>query len=179
MKRLFFATADDLLPIFDAVELRSSLCYSIAGNTSEPIQFTTGRSLPSLRAPAPGPAAVHCPRYLVTLATSPVKARPVGQFEVRYVVDQLWNQDSVAFTHGGFYGDNVLLYGSVGSAHKTTAATQLHRAFGNALKKHFTRVNAFWVGPEAFQRWKQGWRLTVGANSPKEFDLAMGTMAAE
>jgi hypothetical protein len=35
----------------------------------------------------------------------------------------------------------------------------------------FTQVNEFFLGPEAFDLWKSGVRLTTLATSPTKFDL--------
>ena len=41
------------------------------------------------------------------------------------------------------------------------------------IAKEFDRITAFWVGSQANELLRKGCRLTMGANSPKEYDLAV------
>ena len=41
------------------------------------------------------------------------------------------------------------------------------------IKKEFKRIGAFYVGKEAEEKLKTGWRLVTNENSPKEYDLAL------
>jgi hypothetical protein len=121
------------------------------------------------------PNAIACPSYLVTLAGAAVRIREAPQQGggVRYAVDQLINPDSIAFSHGGFPSAEILLYGRVGAVSDSAVAKELFRAFSSAISKEFVRLKAFWVGPQADELLRQGCRLTMGANSPTEYDLAM------
>jgi hypothetical protein len=57
---MFFATADDLLPVFERVEKRHSLAYTLRGLLESPVLTTvfSGAAIPTLRASAPSPAAI-------------------------------------------------------------------------------------------------------------------------
>ena len=45
------------------------------------------------------------------------------------------------------------------------------RKYRAVIKRRFTRINAFWVGPLALQGFRAGWRLTGAEQSPPEYDL--------
>jgi hypothetical protein len=45
------------------------------------------------------------------------------------------------------------------------------KRFNSAVKKTFTKVKAFYVGPKALELLERGMRLTISAQSPREFDL--------
>jgi hypothetical protein len=175
-QRHFYATADDLLPVFQDVEQRHTVVYSLMGSFESPqlAAVHSGAILPTLREPLADSNLVSCPDYLVTMHGTEVhvERRPQTKGGVRYLVDQLLNPDSVTLSHGGFFSDDVLLYGRVATVSKTKVAAQLHKAFCSSIAKRFTRVRAFYVGPNAIERWKHGCRLTIGANSPREADLA-------
>jgi hypothetical protein len=47
----------------------------------------------------------------------------------------------------------------------------LFRAYSNAIARTFTRIKAFWVGPDAGELLAAGCRLTQSADSPPECDL--------
>jgi len=175
-RRHFYATADDLLPVFQDFERKHAVAYTLMGSFESPRLATvySGATLPTLRSRVSDPNASSCPGYLITVRGTDVHTErcPLTNGGVRFLVDQLLNSDSITFSHGGFFSHDVLLYGRVATVSKTNVATSLHKALSSAIAKHFKRVKAFYVGPGALDRWKQGCRLTIGANSPKEYDLA-------
>lgn len=177
MPRHFYATAADLLPVFERVENNLEVAYNLTGlfESSLLTPFFRGVELPTLRLPAPGPNAIAGPSYLVTLKVAPVNVREVKQNRggVCFALDQLINPDSILFQHGGSFGSNVLLHGRVGTVSKTPTAAKLQRAYFSAISKSFRHIKAFWVGAEAEGLLVAGHRLTIGANSPPEYDLAL------
>jgi hypothetical protein len=85
----------------------------------------------------------------------------------------LINPDSITFSHSGFFSPEILLYGRVGTASDSAVAKKLCRVFSSAIAKEFDRVKAFWVAPQANELLRKGCWLTIGAHSPKEYDLAV------
>ncbi|MDR3637834.1 MAG: hypothetical protein P4L84_28770 [Isosphaeraceae bacterium] len=177
MRRHFYATAEDLLAVFDRVEARSRLAYTLTGlfETSELTTAHSGATIPTLHSPAPRPGAIAGFNYLVTAADEPVVVREVPQRGggTRYAVDQLANPRSVALMPGGVYPPNVRLYGRIGTASDAEFSLRLYRAFAGALGKLFRRVGAYHVGRQAEGLWLGGQRLTIGADSPPDGDLAV------
>jgi hypothetical protein len=173
-QRSFFASPDDLLSVFERVESRHSLSFVLAGmfETSQFALFHAGAALPTLRLPADR-QSIGCPTYLVLWGSTPVNVRSVRQRTggTRYAIDQLENPDSITLTHGGFHSPNVLISGRVATVSVTPTGKKLQSAFSNAIAKQFTRVNAFYVGPEAYELLRQGCRLTFNADTPPEYDL--------
>jgi hypothetical protein len=176
MQTLFYAAADDLIPVFAAIEPRHRIVYTLCGSfpSRNVSSFSSGAALPSLRSPPPQDSAIACPAYLVTLAETPISVREVPHRNgaVRYAVDQLQNPDSITVQIGGFYRPDVLLHGRIATVSKTPVSTQLYRAFISAIRKLFTPIQAFHVGPHAQQLWKRGCRLTIAVQSPPEYDLS-------
>jgi hypothetical protein len=89
----------------------------------------------------------------------------------RWSVDQLANPDSTVLRHGGLFKENVLLQGEVRTAYKTKVAQRLQRAFDAAIRKHFVKIQAFYVGPAAGVLLDSGCRLTAAEQCPPESDL--------
>jgi hypothetical protein len=176
MQRLFFATAEDLLVVFDRVEARRRLAYTLTGLFAKPELSTaaSGGAIPTLHSPAPHAGAIAGYQYLVTAAAEPVVVREVPQRRggLRYAVDQLANPRSVVVMPGGLYPPDVRLYGRVGTASDTEFSVRLYRAFAAAIGESFRRVGAYYVGREGEGLWRGGQRLTMGADSPREYDLA-------
>lgn len=174
-QRHFFALPDDLLLVFEAVESKAAVSYTLAGvfDTPELSPVHAGRALPSLYLPAPG-SSTDCATYLVLPVEVAVQIRPVPTSlgPTRFAVDQLFNPASVTLSHGGFDANLALISGRVATASDAPQARRLQSAFSNAIGKLFERVNAYWVGPKAMEHFQRGGRLTFNASSPPEFDLA-------
>lgn len=141
----------------------------------EPSTVNRGIYIPTLRDRVKVPNAIACPTYLVMMEGADVQVREVSLQNggIRYAVDQLINPDSITFSHGGFFSHEILLHGSVGDPGNSATPQKLFNVFSSALAKEFIRVKAFWVGPQANELLCKGCRLTIGANSPKEYDLAL------
>lgn len=171
----FFATADDLLAVLLGVEAKHAVVYTPCEHIHEPRaeHYRTARDLPTLFRPQPFESAVAGPAYLVTEAGTEVVLRQLSRYEDqdRWAVDQLANPDSTVLRHGGLFKENVLLHGEVRTAYKTTAAQRLQRAFDAAIRKHFVKVRAFYVGPAAEALLDSQCRLTAAEQCPPEFDL--------
>lgn len=177
MKQLrFFATAGDLRPVLSQVEQSMPLQYvpsESAGSSVEPIM--SHDDLPSLGI-ASDESAVNCASFLVAPQTTSVQPRLIrlNTGESRVLIDQLQNPDTVVLTPGGVWNGDVVLYGTVGTTSDSQVAKELMKAFERGLKKHFKKVKAYWVGPEALTRLKEGQRLTIAVQSPTDFDLTIG-----
>ena len=89
----------------------------------------------------------------------------------RYDVDQATNPNSVILNAGGEWVDGSLISGGVTTISVSPISQWLMRAVHSGIKKHFTRVQAFWVGPEALAALRSGKRLTYAVQSPPEYDL--------
>ena len=176
MQRTFFATADDLIPVFERVEKRHSLAYTLRGLFESPTLtiVLSGAAIPTLRTAAPMSSAAGCHQYLATPSTASIRLREVPQVRggIRYTFDQATTPDSVEITPGGFYRPEVLLYGRVATISTTAFSKQVYRAFASAIAAQFVRIRAFYVGPQAAELFYRGFRLTIGADSPPEYDLA-------
>lgn len=177
MQKQFYATANDLLPALDHIESKLELAYTLTGFFDESTQTTyaNGAALPTLVQSLNVGSAIAGPGYLVTERSWLIGSREVQQNDgsKKYAVDQLLNPDSIVFQHGGFYSAGILLPGRIATVSDTPAAMKIQRAFSATLTKSFTRVKAYWVGPEALAMLQAGARLTVGAESSSEFDLKL------
>jgi hypothetical protein len=175
----FFGLREDMVPILEAVESKGRLKYIPMGNflkdelNDEICEFDTGRGLPNLGI-ATADQSGNCDSYLVLDVQTPVNLRTLQGFDSRQrvLIDQLLNPDSVTFISGGVWNDGVVISGSLGTASDSNAAQTLMRRFHSAIRKVFTKVGAYYVGPEALALWKRGARLTDAVQSPPEFDLA-------
>src|SRR5688500_16564810 len=150
----FFAVDDDLLPVFERVEGEVPLKYVLTGEKRSAAYqtFARGADLPHLGI-ADRDSAIACDDFLVTKLETPINLRPVrlSSGSKVFLVDQLFNPDSVTLAPGGLWGDDVVLNGRVATASDSEIAQYLMKRFQSVIRKHFTRVKAFWVGPKAFE----------------------------
>lgn len=170
-----FAANDDWLPVFDSVEAAGALAYAAAGvsQVDRVSTFRRGADLPN-RGRATARASVECAYYLATSSVAGFRTRAVTAADGvrRYYLDQRENEQTVEVCPGGAWEDRVLISGRVATASEAPESVALFRRFDRALRRHFVRVRAYWVGPEARRRLIAGWRLTTAAHSPRTYDLA-------
>jgi hypothetical protein len=178
----FFATKDDILPVTGWVESQRRIKYVRTGlfEDQKTAVYRRADDLPNLGI-ATSESAIGGDCYLVADADLTINIRKVPQVVggVRYAVDQFQNPQTVAFQAGGFWAEEILLYGRVGTASDDTGSIGLYRLFASAIRKHFVRAGAYYVGPAAKQCAIQGCRLTIGAQSPREFDLSIDRLLGE
>ncbi len=200
---LFYATVDDLLPVMRQMESLSPLKYVHFGTVTRlpPESFSSATMIPNLGR-ASHPSAVACETYLVCAPEISIKPRQlktltdedisrptisVAGREIaidrrnlreivgmdRFAIDQLANPDTITFTPGGLWNDEMLLHGRFATASETQSSQRLLKRFGTALSSEFTKIKAFYVGANAMELLKRGMRLTAAAQSPREFDLSI------
>jgi hypothetical protein len=79
--------------------------------------------------------------------------------------------DLVTLRKGGFWSDGSLISGHLIAQSNGVFARRLMNRTRSGLKKYFTKINAFWVGPEALRAFRSGTRLCNAIQSPPEYDL--------
>jgi hypothetical protein len=170
----FFATKDDLLLVLRSLEGGRPIRYTRAGRVIGPVPeiWKSGEDLPQL-GNATGDQVVVCDQFLITeeIPTIRVESRRMSTGEMRFDVYQSGNPDSVVLAPGGLWTDGAIISGSIATISESQTSHSLMRSARSAVKKQFTRVRAFWVGPEALVALRSGRRLTTAVQSPPEYDL--------
>ena len=176
----FFSTKDDLLPLLARVESRGDVKYVRTGRfLSTVVQvYAKGADIPNLGI-ASSESATNCESFIICDPKLKIEARAVDQSDgVRsFHVDQLHNQDTITFSPGGVWKNDILLYGwfaSVSDSYSQIARRLLQR-FTYEVRKHFKHMGSCYVGPQAHEMLKAGKRLTIAEQSPREFDLPIPT----
>ena len=171
---LFYATGEDLIPVFETVESKLSLKYTSCSHLESPEldYFYSGADLPTLNEPLSNGSAINSPTYLISRRETEIKPREITiHRKAFFSIDQLDNADTAVFSHGGFYGESVLLHGRVATASKSETSLKLQRTFASSIKKHFSKIQAFYVGCRAEKLLDNGYRLTFADQSPQNYDL--------
>jgi hypothetical protein len=175
MKRInFFATKNDLLVVLRRLEASRPIQYTRAGRLIGPVPeiWKSGEDLPQL-GKATGDQAVACDPFLVIEEASTIQVETKRMFngQERFDVYQYMNPDSIELRPGGEWGDGAIIPGQITTMSTAPVSQALMRSAHSAIKKHFTHVQAFWVGPESLVALRSGKRLTQAVQSPPEFDL--------
>lgn len=89
-----------------------------------------------------------------------------------FAINELYNPEAVTFHAGGRWKKDIVLSGEIGTTHSTNGATKTLNAFRRVIKKRFKRVRAYWVGPKALEALREGQRLAIAEQTPREYDLA-------
>jgi hypothetical protein len=175
MKRLsIFALEPDLRLILNEIEGKVSVTYTLAESTpaAELRQWSHGAEIKDIGI-ADGEQTALCRIFLITKDGMPVLARRVEQSDgkTRFDVDQMSNPDSIAFTPAGEWKREMIIAGLFSTLSSTSQSQALMRLVTASVKKHFTRINGYWVGPKALLRLRDGFRLTMAEQSPSTYNL--------
>lgn len=181
MKRIyFFATPTDIVPVLGRIEAAAPLKFVVAANltTPNPVIYSTASGIPEPGVSTHETGALSR-QLLVSFRDAKTHLRTfVGERgEKRWMTDNGFNEETVALTMAGRWGEDILLPGNMSTLHDTAAAQQLMKGFRDALKREgFVQVKRFWwLGREAMEMLRAGKRLTTTAvQSPPEYDLTLG-----
>jgi hypothetical protein len=181
MKRIFFfATPGDILPVLKRFETNAPMEYINDGNDPTPDRryYLSGDTIPNAGISAHGTGGASGDTYLVTLREDSkdiyVQADAWDSGEKFWTLNNGDNENTVRLGLAGLWKD-MLLPGIMDTMHDTPKAQQLMKWFNAALKKEgFTKVDLYWLGPEAFAMLKAGKRLSKTAEqSPPAYDLKL------
>ncbi len=171
---LFYATVQDLAPVLSLLEAQKKLQYTMMRHlqSNRPQTYLSYTNIPDFGR-TDNPTAVHNPAYLVALQGTAVQVETVYPKVggASFVINQRLNKDTVTLRPGGIYGHDVLLYGSIATVSESDPSMELYDFIVEPYLARFAKVREFFVGPEAFDLWKSGTRLTISATSPADFDL--------
>ncbi len=171
---MFFATAQDLTSVLSLLETQRELQYTPMRSIKSdvPKTYLSYADIPDF-GQTHDPTAVFNPAYLVASRGTVVQVEHIRLTAggVNFAIDQRLNEDTVTLSPGGMYGRDVLLYGTIGTVSESAASLELYDFMVEPYLERFTKVQEFFLGPEACHLWKSGVRLTTSATSPTDFDL--------
>jgi hypothetical protein len=171
---MFFATAGDLAPVLSLLEAQKKLQYTpmrhVVSNRAQ-IYFSYA-DIPDFGRTS-DPTAVMNPAYLVALQGTVVQVEsiPLRTGGINFAIDQGLNKDTVTLRPGGMYGHDALLYGSIGTVSESDSSLNLYDFMVEPFLARFAHVHGLFLGPEAFDFWKSGVRMSASASPPVDFNL--------
>jgi hypothetical protein len=170
----FFALRGDLLLVLGELEAKRRLKYVQCGmlDGRVPEYWFSAQELPKL-GQATRDQQAGCDQFLIMGRAADVNISQMimRSGDDRFDVYNGANPDSIEFCPAGKWRDGSIISGRFATLHKTPESQALMRAARSRIKKYFTRVQAYWVGPEALAALRSGGRLTMAIQSPPEYDL--------
>lgn len=171
---LFFATSDDIKSIILSIESTHQIKYYEMGlfENKSSSSYNSISEIKNFGIDIAGDWNKSL-RFMALPMNSSIKIREVPQKNgnLRYALDPIENQMSICFQFGGIYQEGVLIAGSCFTVNSNIFAMQIFKDFSSKLKKNFKKIGSFYVGENAAEKLKQGWRLVTNESSPKEYDL--------
>lgn len=170
----FYATAQDLAEVLVELEQATPVQYTRSGlfGTATVKTYDSYADIPDFGRCVHSTAVAN-PTYLVSVRGDPIIVRRVPQHTggVLFAIDQHLNPNTIAIRPGGRFGNGAILCGMLGTISQRPESVGLYRAVARMMRKSLIRQRQFLVGREASEARSHGVRLTIGANSPREFDL--------
>jgi len=175
MQRYFYASSTDLVAVIEAVHAKLTVAYTPMGMFREP-PSTFVDLAPLVAANSVNPGA----SYLVSLQGEKVAVRDVTQTsrDIFRAIDQLLNPDTIELTPSTWHSADLAIRGRIATTSHTAPSKQLYGAFALAIERTFRHVGSAWVGPDAEVAWRNGARLAIGSDSPREYDLVESRLDA-
>lgn len=173
-KLMFFGTREDLEPIIKNIEIKFEIKYFKMGlfDDKEVRLYDSIDEILEFGNPRIGDwnkdmRLIMMPKELSLV----IREVPQKKGSKKYAIDPLENQTSICFQFGGIVKDGVLLAGTVGTVFFSDFALNIFNEFSFSLKKKFRKIGNFYVGKNAENKLKAGWRLVTNENSSTEYDL--------
>lgn len=175
---MFFATLSDITPIIEAVELLYPIKYFENGLFDHNIfyQYDSAFDIQILGFTNQGNWNAS-KSYFVIPKNIMLSVRDIPQRKggIKYAVDGTVNKDNIEFKPCGIYTEKekVIVAGRIATISETDFSQNLYKAFSKKIKKRFNLIDGFYVGKDAEEKLKEGWRLVTNEKLSKGFDLKL------
>jgi hypothetical protein len=172
----FFLTPTEQVELLAVFEAHAQVTYYRADTTSVP---ETPAITSLLTEESLGCLAIgdwnHSPSYLLTFPNEGVVVQKITLRKggYAYSVNQGENPALACLRPSGQFMEGVLVAGSLDTFSYMSYSGLLFQRLVKLLKQRTRRIGTFWVGPEAEEKLRLGWRLVTTASSPREYDLVL------
>jgi len=170
---LFFAVKNDFIKILKKFEKNTNVCYISMGLFDE-----IPTNINSLLHPDLNIGFVkngdwnHNDSYLIYPSHFEPKIESIEQRRggIKYAVDQSNNKDSILILLGGDFEKRTIIASRISSISNSDFSKKSISLLNKIIKSEFKKINNFYVGPEALEYMKRGFRLTASVNSPMSLE---------
>lgn len=173
---MFFTTLEDITSIIKEIESEYSIKYFKNGlfDDTNFQQYDSAFDIPNLGFTEHGDWNLS-QSYFVIPKSNILSIRDIPQRKggIKYAVDGNINKDNIEFKPCGIYTgkENIIVAGRIATISETAFSQQLYKEFATKIKKNFSKIEEFYVGKEAEQKLRSGWRLVTNEKLAAGFDL--------
>ena len=175
----FFATKNDLTPLAENIESAFELQYVEMGlfDESRIGKYTSFSAIPGVGLTKCHSSPTKDHRYMVVPRELAITVRevPLRKGGMKYAIDPMLNGSCVELSPGGIFvgKENVLILGRCGVVSSDDFSNRLYRKISLAIKRDFRKIGWVFVGKEAEEKLRIGWRLVRDEKLPRDMDLAL------
>jgi hypothetical protein len=169
----FYATRADLLTVLTTIQSTEAIKYVQAGyaDTDEFPVFYSAEEIHDLGTTR-ADGWTSAKRYLIMGKDVDVNIeQSMLDGRARFSIYSGINPTAVELSPSGILREGFLIYGRLANLDLTDESKRLQRKLTRIFKKHFQRVEYAFVGNEAFELLKAGWRLSQAVQNPPEYAL--------
>jgi len=178
VQTMFFAEKSDIEPVLKNIEKLYEIQYFEMGlfDEQKTIRYNSIFEIKDLGFSASGDWN-YDRRLLIVPSNISLNIREVPQRKggAKYAVDPTRNPVSICLQLGGILKgkENVLVAGKVGIVADDVFSLGIYKSYHSAIKKEFKKIEEFYVGQEAEEKLRLGWRLVLDEGRRKEYDLVI------
>lgn len=170
-----FATRADWQKVLSRIEEQLAMYYVRGGSQSgPPWRVETHEKIEDFGFANSGNVNTEVV-YLCFCKDTDIKIRSVEQRSGTRMdfIDQQTNPDTIAIKAGGKFGSNVIVAGQIGTISDSDWSLRAYSEFKKEVCKKFMKLKSYYVGDEAHDLLRDGWRLTANIRAPREYDLSL------
>lgn len=174
-RTFFYATSKDLKPLIHTIESTISIKYLKAGllDNADIVEYDSILKYHELGR-ATNTSNLFCDRFLVAHKDTQIIIEEVPQSKggLKYEVSEVLNPDTVIFWPAGeFSQKNAVIEGIITTNSNTTKSIELYNSFVKTMKKQFIKYKSYYLGVDANEFFRKGWRLAENLERPEAYDL--------
>jgi hypothetical protein len=169
----FYFTPEDWRLIVESELLKEYYYYLTGVFSSKTVtKYSLLSEIPSLGISQHG-ENVQEDSYLIMKKSDELKIREIklrtGQ--IHYAIDQLVNPNSVILRPCGLFNGNVMIFGEIGTVHKTKISNEICNSISILIKKYSIKIQTFYLGQNAMELFTKGIRFTGNVKSQENYNL--------
>lgn len=150
--RYFFLTKEDLISIMRSVQASEPVYCVETGNfaSNDIKRYDSLEEYENFGIKKSGEG--HTESFLVLRQSDEliIRERQAHDGSMRYLVDQLENQDSIVLWPGGIYGDEYFICGHIGTTGLTETAIKMFKLFEKYIKKQCKmKIGRYYISESA------------------------------
>ena len=169
---LFYATLEDYRAVFSPIDDASNSQYVASYQRHAPVllNYSGILDLPNLGTSASGGPGGGG-RYLLLDRSTDLKLEEKRLYDgsLRWVIPF---RRQVVLSPSALFEGHTMIAGELSFLSEEKQVEWRFRQYSDKIRKHFNKIDMYWLGPDAMRLYKGGTRFTHEVQLPSEHDLA-------